>query len=654
MPQLTPYQSTQAAPVKPNTYAGEGSFGMNISQPIEQFGAALVERGKENEATKVTAAMAEAQAALTVAQEKAFLSADPNDETVGQRFLDTEMTPLLDKIGESISSRFGRVMYDRARAGLEANFKVNTAAKQANLSGVAEEKNYNTTKNMLSNSAKLNPGNLEQSLALAEDYEIGVRVRGVVDQATLKTLGKDMRREIAMGAVTGMADKGQFDAAENLLNGTSLDAHLDASDKETLQANIRTARATAAAEANAAAAQARRDQEATFAAASNAILNKQPVTDKGLGLYSGFFKDAQDLPAETAEQVAAKRAMINYGKSLLDASNGDTWKEDQPTLGDLWKRAYLAPGDPDKLTVAEVQAATGNRFISPATATNLFQAITGEDDPTKREAGKDIEQFIDGYTTTISRSGGPLGVIDTTGNQRLKEFEEQARQIFRDGQNAKVPMEQIKERIRSILPRYQRSGQEIADSLQAWQLNQPIAPLPRVAPQRWMPNSPVVRGFPENLTQGAGVDLGPDAAFAAEGLADMIEPPINDPTDHVQNPFDFNKYPPVQNADGSMSHIITKSWSFAEKDPVTGELADVHVLLPTMIGGKKLTDDQAIDHYLNTGEYFRKFKTAKAAAAFADALEREMQHMNTQRGTPAATRAKSGESPGDYLKRLGL
>jgi hypothetical protein len=340
--------------------------------------------------------------------------------------------------------------------------------------------------------------------------------------------------------------------------------------------------------------------------------------------------------------------MINYAQALVDKGNGDTWREDKPTLSALWGRAYKTAGDPDRLTVAEVHAATGNRLISPASATNLLQAITGEDDPTKRDAGKDIEEFIKQYTSTITKSGGPSGVIDTTGNQRWGEFEEQARLIFRDGLAQGVPQEEIKRRILSTLPRYQRSADEIIDSLQAFEDDTAVAPLARVAPQRWVPNAPMSRGFPGNLTEGAGPDVDAVDMGIPEG---MIQPAADD--DKVQNPFDFNKYPPVQNADGSMSHIITKSWGFTEKD-ADGKLREVHVLLPTMIGGKKLTDEQAQDHYLNTGEYFRKFETAEAAQKFAAALEREMQFSNTQRGTPAAQRAKPNETPAQYLKRLGL
>jgi hypothetical protein len=286
MPKLNAYQSTQNAPQGSVSDSGAGAFGRNIEAPLAQFGSELVNFAKRNEATKLTTAMSEAQAALTIAQEKAFLTADPNDEEVASRFMEAEVTPLLDKIGDSLETHEGRQMYERARAGMMSSFAINGAAKQANLSGIAEQKNFTTTTNNLSNAAKTNPGQHEQSIALARDYETGVRLRGVVDQDTLKTLGKNMRREIAMGTITGMADKGQFAQARAMLASDQLDEHIDASDKETLEANIRTAEGVARSEAESARVAAAREQEATFATAQNNILNKQPITKDGLGLYA--------------------------------------------------------------------------------------------------------------------------------------------------------------------------------------------------------------------------------------------------------------------------------------------------------------------------------------------------------------------------------
>jgi hypothetical protein len=84
---------------------------------------------------------------------------------------------------------------------------------------------------------------------------------------------------------------------------------------------------------------------------------------------------------------------------------------------------------------------------------------------------------------------------------------------------------------------------------------------------------------------------------------------------YTVSPFDTNKFPPIINEDGSVSHIIIKSFGFDGQE----------VLIPTMADGKKLTDDEAKQRFLETGEHFGKFDSVEAANAFAKILEDALQ-----------------------------
>lgn len=77
--------------------------------------------------------------------------------------------------------------------------------------------------------------------------------------------------------------------------------------------------------------------------------------------------------------------------------------------------------------------------------------------------------------------------------------------------------------------------------------------------------------------------------------------------------IDLTKRPQVKNDDGSISTVRSMSVNIDGQE----------VLIPTVIGDKVVSDDEAVDHYMKTGEHLGKFKTPKDATAYAQALHRE-------------------------------
>lgn len=74
--------------------------------------------------------------------------------------------------------------------------------------------------------------------------------------------------------------------------------------------------------------------------------------------------------------------------------------------------------------------------------------------------------------------------------------------------------------------------------------------------------------------------------------------------------IDLTKRPIVKNADGTISTV--RSISIGE---------DGHtVLIPTVVGGKVVSDEQAIKYYEDTGEHLGKFKDEASANAYAQGL----------------------------------
>ena len=74
--------------------------------------------------------------------------------------------------------------------------------------------------------------------------------------------------------------------------------------------------------------------------------------------------------------------------------------------------------------------------------------------------------------------------------------------------------------------------------------------------------------------------------------------------------IDLNKRIPVRNKDGSISTELSFSTEIDGKE----------VLLPTVINGRIVSEDEAIEHYFRTGEYLGKFDTVEEAEEYAEML----------------------------------
>ena len=102
--------------------------------------------------------------------------------------------------------------------------------------------------------------------------------------------------------------------------------------------------------------------------------------------------------------------------------------------------------------------------------------------------------------------------------------------------------------------------------------------------------------------------------------------------------IDLNHRQVVHNPDGSISTERSFSVNIDGKE----------VLLPTVIGGKIVSEDEAIQHYFDTGEYLGKFNTPQEADDYAQKLhERQEQYYGNQTGnvTPVATAPAGKTAP---------
>ena len=115
-------------------------------------------------------------------------------------------------------------------------------------------------------------------------------------------------------------------------------------------------------------------------------------------------------------------------------------------------------------------------------------------------------------------------------------------------------------------------------------------------------------------------NINPNNSYLQSLIGDLlINKNIANPKGQLEaGNLDLFSRPQVKNLDNSTSTVRTISFSPQK---------ELEVVIPTVIGKKIVSDEQAIKHYFQTGEHFGKFKTPKDAVNYAQALHQQQQRL---------------------------
>lgn len=80
--------------------------------------------------------------------------------------------------------------------------------------------------------------------------------------------------------------------------------------------------------------------------------------------------------------------------------------------------------------------------------------------------------------------------------------------------------------------------------------------------------------------------------------------------------IDLYNRPRVVNPDGSISTVRSLSFNPDGKS---------EVLIPTVVGDKIVSDEEAIQNYFKTGQHLGKFKTPQEATRYAETLHKQQE-----------------------------
>lgn len=185
-----------------------------------------------------------------------------------------------------------------------------------------------------------------------------------------------------------------------------------------------------------------------------------------------------------------------------------------------------------------------------------------------------------------------------------------------------------------------RVGTQSSRGVQAVVNGQPVV---QQIPSSTTPMTPGVTGRP---TQGQAPAAAPAPHGQAPAASQQKAPGMLTPGN-----IDLNNRPVVKNPDGTSSTVSTMT---IEEDGKT-------ILLPTIVNGKRVSEDEAIKHYHDTGEQMGIFDSEKSADAYDRQLHNKMgwngkpgsAQDKWQHGQPQQTQASPGPvrapSPGNGL-----
>ena len=108
--------------------------------------------------------------------------------------------------------------------------------------------------------------------------------------------------------------------------------------------------------------------------------------------------------------------------------------------------------------------------------------------------------------------------------------------------------------------------------------------------------------------------------------------------------IDLNNRPIVKNEDGSISTV--RSMSFYDDNEKK------EILIPTVVGNRVVSDQEAIDHYYETGEHLGKFDTPEEADKYAEELhlQQEQRYGQKQKRNTSVQNSTVGRFLGKELE----
>lgn len=393
-----------------------GTFGNQIADLYGQEGSELkstitdVGSVAENYMTHRDISAGAANGAQFIAQKndqwnEIAKTADPNDVTIKQKFIEENLNPALEQFKSGFSTERSQQWAEHFVDQYRAHMSEKTSADMSTLAGIAVRKNVATTVNALSSAVASDPSSLDFALK-SVDHSIGATVASspnisATDAAAVTSeVGLKAKESIVKSAISGMIQKNpniDLDAIQkkygDYINGAEMKMFQKATQTQ--------AKVDAYHDKSAQIAQRQLDDLNVHKSATDAI-TKNVSIDPNSGkpiINPKFFNDALDIAKQNPNAptaAATVRTMLDWGESQMSKSDHST----DPAVASTIDSRMFVPDNPT--TKMDVMRAEADKKMSSADASLRMKIIDQRDklptDPQFKFAMDGAKQLIDGRT----------------------------------------------------------------------------------------------------------------------------------------------------------------------------------------------------------------------------------------------------------------
>lgn len=397
--------------------ATQQMFG-NIGQTIANVGTIIDKHQGMADTSALSKDAAEGFDALTRDWNDTVSKADPNDTSVAEKWRQEVLEPYLDKFGQDVGSTAGVDFRERAINTLRNHFIEKTLGDQSALSGSAVKTNLEQSVNSYSQAAYNDPSSAETAITLYQgSVETQIQSHTLTGEQAAQVRASTVVgvKQIALGAVRGMADKNP-QAAIQALDSGRFDKYLNGEEKSQAKGYATAQQKAKDADARRVQEDARRDAEEASDKRRNDIMRSYATPDGGLKIpknaISAILADPTMTPAD-------KDALIGITKRLGEPDAVEM-KNDPATYLSLFNRIHLPDGNPQKIKDADQL----NQFLGKGLNYTGLEQLRHELVPGGKEtlANELKTRWLTTARNQIVGTNPLLGIRDPKGDELFGNF----------------------------------------------------------------------------------------------------------------------------------------------------------------------------------------------------------------------------------------
>jgi hypothetical protein len=397
-------------------YAGQA-----IGKTISAVGGAYDKIKTQQDISQGLATSAQIQDNLTTAWDVTLKNADPNDHSVGDRFREEQLNPILDAWTTSFSTEEGRQWAENHAGALRQHFFEKTAADQSLMAGQAAVQNIHQFTTGMSNTVLQDPSSLNMALGTA-DMALDAILKAdpnITPPQVAEARGElrqQMRQEIAKSAFIGTARTNPDAAMQDLQDGKYKEL-LDGTTSNQMFGFAESLKREKRADERAEFTMQKEQQKTDFEAKASALSASMFAADGSIIIPKGFHQQLQMLALHPGADASAIRSMGDAAARAVENANNRTFQStDNATWRDLAGRIGAQDGSAGALSHAMVDKAYAAGKLSNNDFHFLHQAVeTAKSDPAKTAAMTQLNQALERVKPLVDKSNLYSGKLDQTG-----------------------------------------------------------------------------------------------------------------------------------------------------------------------------------------------------------------------------------------------